>query len=211
MRCSIYALAKKSINVTIFERGQSGKDKACGDALIPSALELIRRFGIDQARIETLGGYRCNRVDMYIDELLVRQSEGKDTAGWVIPRAVIDQEIRNITAGYVSFQYETSVTDLVIKPTGSLKLSLKYKNGGIDQVECNALILATGSMNQLSKKLGIHGKPFKTFAVSAYAEMQHPDALIFQFVESCEPGYRWIFPISEKIANVGIKTKNIPT
>lgn len=199
-----YTLAKKSIDVTVLERGQPGKDKACGDALVPSAIELVSLFGIDQERIKVLGGYRYNQVNLYADELLIRQYEYKNKAGWVIPRAVIDQEIRNVTAECASFQYETCVTDLMIEPRGSLKLSIRYKDGTSNQVGCDAVILATGSMNQLSKRLGIDGRPYKAFAVSVYAEMRQPDALIFQFVYSCKPGYRWIFPVSEKMVNVGI-------
>ena len=203
-----YTLAKESINVTVFERGQPGKDKTCGDALVPSATELVGLFGINQERMKALGGYRYNRVNLYIDKLLIGQSEYKNKAGWVIPRAVIDQEIRNITAEYASFQYETCVTDLMIEPTGSLKLSLRYRDGTSNQIECDAVILATGSMNRLSKKLGIDGKPRKAFAISMYVEIQQPDALIFQFLDSCESGYRWIFPISEKVANVGVCVLN---
>ena len=198
-----YTLAKESISVTVFERGEFGKDKACGDALLPSAIELISLFGIDQDRLKALGGYRYDRVNLYVDKLFIRQSVYKNKAGWVIPRAVIDQEIRNITAECASFQYETCVTDLIIEPPGSLKLLLRYKDGTSNQIECSAVILATGAMNQLSKKLGIDGGPYKAFAVSVYAEIQQPDALVFQFVDSCEPGYRWIFPVSEKTANIG--------
>ena len=93
-----YTLAKKSINVTVFERGQPGKDKACGDALVPSATELMSLFGIDQERMKALGGYRYSRVNLYVDELLIHQFEYRNKAGWVVPRAIIDQEIRNITA-----------------------------------------------------------------------------------------------------------------
>jgi geranylgeranyl reductase family protein len=199
-----YTLAKESINVTVFEQGQPGKDKACGDALIPSATELLSLFGINQERIKALGGCRYNRVNLYIDNLLIGQSEYENKAGWVIPRAVIDQEIRNVTAEYASFLYETCVTDLTVEPRGSIKLSLRWKDGTSNQIECDAVILATGSTNRLSKKLGIDGKPRKAFAISMYVEMQQPDALIFQFLDSCEPGYRWIFPISEKVANVGV-------
>jgi geranylgeranyl reductase family protein len=199
-----YTLAKKSINVTVFERGRPGKDKACGDALVPSALELMSLFGIDQNRIEALGGRRCNRVDMYVYGLLVNQVELKNNPVWVIPRAVIDQEIRNVVAGCISFQYEISVTDVIIEPTGSLKLLIRYMDGRSDYVTGDAVIFATGSMNQLSKKFGMNGKPFKAFAVSMYAEMQQPDTLTFQFVNSCEPGYRWIFPVSEKLVNIGV-------
>lgn len=203
-----YTLAKASINVTVFEKGKPGKDKACGDALVPSAVRLMGLFGIDKNRIEALGGYRCSQVDMYVYELLVSRARYENDSTWVIPRAIIDQEIRNITARYASFQYETSVTDLVIEPSGSLRVSLNCKNNMSDQVTCDAVVLATGSMNQLSKKLGMHGHPAKAFSVSVYAEMPHSDALTFQFVDSCEPGYRWIFPVSEKIVNMGVCVLN---
>lgn len=199
-----YTLAKESISVTVFERGQPGKDKACGDALSPSATELLRLFGIDQDRIKALGGYSYDRVNFYIGKLFIRQSRYGNKTGWVIPRAVVDQEIRNITAKCASFQYETCVTDLIIEPPRNLKLSLKRKNGMDDQVECDAVILATGSMNRLSKKLNIDGKPHKAFAISVYAEIQQPDAQAFQFVDSREHAYWWIFPISEKVANLGV-------
>lgn len=199
-----YTLAKESIGVTIFERGQPGKDKACGDALLPSAIELISLFGIDQDRIKSLGGYRFDRVNLYIDNLLVRQSVYKNKAGWVIPRAVIDQEIRNITAECTSFQYETCVTDVMIEPTGSLELSVRYKDGTNKQIECDAIVLATGSMNQLSKKFNIEGKPYKAFAISVYAEIHKPNTHVLQIVDSCQPIYWWVFPISEKVANIGV-------
>jgi geranylgeranyl reductase family protein len=199
-----YTLAKESINVTVFERGQPGKDKACGDALLPSAVELISLFRINQDHIKSLGGYRYDRVNLYIDNSFVRQSVYKNKAGWVIPRAVLDQEIRNIIAECVSFQYETCVNDVMIKHTGSLELSVRYKDGTKKQIECDAIILATGSMNRLSKKLNIDGKPYKAFAISVYAEIRKPDAHVFQFVDSCQSIYFWIFPISKKVANIGV-------
>jgi geranylgeranyl reductase family protein len=198
-----YTLAKESIDVTVLEKGQPGKDKTCGDALIPSAVKLVGLFGINQDRIKALGGYSCNRVKLYVDKILVHQSKYLNKACWVIPRAIIDQEIRNITAEYALFRYETCVTDLTVEPKENIKLLFRYKDGTSNQIECDAVILATGSMNQLSKNLGIEGKPNKAFAVSVYAEIQQPDALIFQFVDSCSPGYKWIFPVSQKIANVG--------
>jgi geranylgeranyl reductase family protein len=199
-----YTLAKGSINVIVFERGQPGRDKTCGDTLVPSATELVSLFGINQERMKALGGYRYNRINLCVDKLLVRELEYKNKAGWVIPRSTIDQEMRNVVAEFASFQYETCVTDLETKPTGSLKVSLRYKDGASNQIECAAVILATGSMTRLSKKLGIDGKPRKAFAISMYVEIQQTDALMFQFLDSCEPGYRWVFPISEKVANIGV-------
>jgi geranylgeranyl reductase family protein len=199
-----YALAKESINVTVFEQGQPGKEKVCGDALVPSSTALLSLFGIDQEYIKALGGYYYDRFNLYKNESLIRQSIYKNKSGWVIPRAIIDQEIRNITAKHASFQYDTCVTDLTIESTGSPKLSTILKDGISNQIECDAIILATGSRNRLSKKLGIDGKPRKAFAITMYVEMQQLDTLVFQFLDSYESLYRWIFPLSERVANVGI-------
>jgi menaquinone-9 beta-reductase len=199
-----YTLVKESINVTVLEQGQPGKDKACGDALIPSATSLLNLFGIDHEQIKALSGYHYNRVDVYLDTLLINQAEYKNMTGWVIPRAIIDQEIRNVTAKHALFQYETRVTDIKIEPTGSPKLFSVYKDGTSNQIECDAVILATGSNNRLSKKLGIDGKPHKAFAITTYAEIQRLDTLMIQFFNSHENNYRWIFPISERVANVGV-------
>ena len=203
-----YILARKSIDVTVLERGKPGKDKACGDALVASAIKSIGLFGINQERIKALGGYCYNRINLYANDLLVQQSVCQSEAGWVIPWTVIDQEIRNVTAEYASFQYETCVTDLTVEPQGSLRLSSRRKDGAVNQIECEALILATGSTNRLSRKIGIDGKPRKAYAVSTYVEMQQPDALMFQFLVFCKPGYGWIFPVSERVANVGVCALN---
>ena len=197
-----YTLARKSIDVTVLERGKPRKDKACGDALVPSAIKSIGLFGINQERIKALGGYHYDRVNLYANELLIHQSVYQNEAGWVIPRTVIDQEIRNVTAEYASFQYETCVTDLTIESPGSLRLSSRRKDEAVNQIECEALILATGSTNRLSRKLGIDGKPYKASAVSMYVEMQQPDALLFQFLVSCKPGYGWIFPKKKDYAKL---------
>jgi geranylgeranyl reductase family protein len=199
-----YTLAKESISVTVLEQGQPGKDKACGDALIPSATSLFSLFGINHEKIKILGGYYYNRVNSYVGKLLIRQSVYENKVGWVIPRAIIDQEIRNVTAKHALFKYETRVTDLTIKPNGHPKLSLLFKDGTYSQIQCDAVILATGSSNRLSKKLGIDGKPRKAFAITTYAEIQQLDTLMIQFFNSHENNYRWIFPISERVANVGV-------
>jgi menaquinone-9 beta-reductase len=199
-----YTLAKGSISVTVFEEGRPGKDKVCGDALVPSATTLLSLFGINPDHIKALGGYNYYRVNLYVNELLIRQAEFDNKAGWVIPRAIIDQEIRNVTAKYASFQYETCVNDLTIEPTGNPKLSLMFKDGTSNQIECDAVILATGARNRLSKKLGIDGNPRKAFAITTYVEIQQPETLILQYFNPYKSNYRWIFPISERLANVGI-------
>lgn len=197
------ALGQAKFNAFVFERGQPGKDKPCGDAFVPSAIELLSHYGIDQDCIASLGGYPFQRIDLYGHDSLIWQLKLSPGTGWVIPRAILDQKLRDVTAAYATIQYETSVTDLIIEQGGSLKLSLR-QNGSTDEFQCDAVILASGSRSPFTKKWGISGQPIMTASVTGYAAREVHEAPIFQFKEAYRPGYGWLFPMSGGLVNIGV-------
>ena len=188
----------------VIEKGKSGKEKVCGDAFVSSAVRLLDQFSIDSQYLETLGGYYCNRIEMYVNDILIHEVEYRKNGIVVLPRKIIDQEIRNIVAKNVSFRYETLVKDIQQKRSKRMSLIISNRRNNNERISCDAIILATGSMNEFSRKFDIDGRPKKSFAISTYAELEHNGKITFQFIESCEPGYRWIFPVSDTTANIGI-------
>ena len=198
------ALAGSSIDVTVFESGKSGKDKACGDAITSSAVELLSVYGIDQNRISELGGRKIEHISLFSEETLLWRLRNNNPGGWVLARKILDQEFRDITSEKVEIEYETSVLDVAIIPKKTLEVSLRYKDGSIIKATCNAVILAAGAANSLSKKFDISGRPLDAMSISMYARIAVPKTLIFQFTKACRPGYRWLFPKDEETANIGV-------
>lgn len=198
------ALADLSIDVTVFERGQVGKDKTCGDALTSSAIKLLSVYGIDQDRISKMGGKRIEYISLFSDKNLLWRMRDNNLGGWVLARKTLDQELRDIALRNVQIEYETLVLDVAVDSKRTVEVSLRYKDGSIGKTTCDAVILATGANNILSEKFDISGIPLSAVAISVYAKMAVPQTLVFQFTDACRPGYGWVFPEGQETANIGV-------
>jgi len=200
-------LGREGFDVAVFERGRPRKDKACGDAVVPSAAEFLSRYGITQDYIASLGGHPFDRIDIYNDGLLIWQAGLGGKTGWVIRRAVLDQELRDVCSQYSAIHYETLVTDVIAEPHGILELCLRRLDGSQDVFSCNAVILANGSGSLLSRKWGISGYPIMAASIRSYAPVEKkPQAPVFQFAEARRPGYGWVFPLAGEEVNIGVCT-----
>lgn len=199
-------LGKAGLNTFLLERGQPGKEKACGDALLPSAIKLLHRSGIDTDAIVFLGGHPFHRIDLYNHDSLLWQLEMDDISGWIIPRAILDQKLRDVAMHYATIWYGTSLTLMQHDRDSSWRLTLKRQAGSTDNFQCDAVVLATGSSDMFAKRWELSGEPALTASITGYVEREVPEAPIFQFMERYQPGYGWVFPLSEGRINIGVCT-----
>lgn len=197
-------LAESGVDTTVLERGRPSKDKPCGDAFVSTAVEYLDIYGIDEDTLAGMGGVRFDRIDMYSEDDLMFRMEADDTAGWVVPRAAIDQELRDIVSRRASVLYGKSAIDVFAGPDGRPRVLVAGEGGGRDELECDAVVLAAGASSPTASRLAIDGEPTIAVAVSTYDRADRPDALVFRFSDHCRPGYRWVFPVSESTANVGV-------
>jgi flavin-dependent dehydrogenase len=196
-------LGRSGIDAFLIERGQPGKDKACGDALLPTAIRLLERYGIDAKCIDSLGGYPFSCVDLYDHGSLLWQRKLDGNTGWIIPRAVLDQELRDTAARYAAVWYGTLVIDVLQELDGSWKITLR-QSALTRPFWCDAIVLATGSSNRFAKRWGISGEPIMAASIRAYAEDHRLENPVCQFTEACRPGYGWVFPLGSGRVNIGV-------
>jgi menaquinone-9 beta-reductase len=196
-------LGHADIDVCMFERGQPGKDKACGDALLPSALEILQHCGIAAEDLAAIGGVPFERIDLWTRDSWFWKLHTGARCGWIIPRAALDQLLRDWAARSASIRYGAAVTDLICEDDGSWSVHYQQMNG-VKILSCDAVIIATGAHNLLAKKLGISGEPIETASITTYAGDMQLEAPIFQFTGTCQPGYGWMFPIGARQVNLGV-------
>jgi menaquinone-9 beta-reductase len=197
------ALRHANAEVIVLERGSRDKDKPCGDAIVPAAVGMLQQFGLDQETFELLGGYPFRQMKVYDRLGRLTQHRTGDRRGWIIPRARLDQRLRDITAFFAQIRYQATVTELIVEPSGSLKLTIKTE----DQVEVqpfDAAVIAHGSGGALARRLMVDGRPVVAAAISQYSILADIEAPQFQFVEGIWPGYGWVFPVSEERVNIGV-------
>jgi flavin-dependent dehydrogenase len=197
------ALAAGGIWTLVFERGQPGKDKPCGDVYLSAAVEQLQEQGIDAGQLTDLGGLRFDRLDMWGQESLLWSLAMAPFPGWIVPRAAADQCLRDLAAETCDLRYDSRV--VAVEPEGCALWRLEVeRTGKISSVIVDAVVLASGSNDGIARRHGIDGRPILGASISAYAAIDAPPAPIFQARDTCRPGYGWVFPLVSGGVNAGV-------
>lgn len=195
LRCSQHGLP-----VVLFEAGGRYRDKPCGDALVASAVTCARSFGLTDHEFLSLGGRPFAHIDVELNRSPSAVLRLLHPGGWVIPRAALDQALRDAVSRTCDVRYNAVVRRLL--PTSS-GISVMVSQSGRTNELFGAAIIATGAVSRLSQVLGIDGHPKKGLAFRGYVpKPDSRDALLFEVSGGPTLQYRWVFPIGEK-ANIG--------
>jgi flavin-dependent dehydrogenase len=195
---SAITLAAAGHRVSLFERGEPGKDKACGDALLPQAVSELNALGLPTDRFSADGGSPFGRLDLWDDRGCIWTVPLGAEVGWVARRAFIDQALRDIAARTVCLTYRARVRSIDYAD-GQWHITGTGPSAGFD-----AVVLATGATNALSRSFGIDGRPRVGASVSAYGVHVGVEAPLFQFAPLGGAGYGWIFPLADGRVNLGV-------
>jgi flavin-dependent dehydrogenase len=202
------ALAAAGVSVTVFEQGGRGKDKACGDALLPEAVSLLRDLGLNVQDTCGAGGRRFSQIELWGHETRIWRVPVGPDPGWIAPRATLDQALRDVIEPRVEVRYVTAVRDIELSTRGAWLLTFECGAATPDtHQECfGGVILATGATARLSRRWSIDGRPIMGASVSAYADGADLECPRFHFPQDELPGYAWAFPLAGGRANLGYCT-----
>jgi flavin-dependent dehydrogenase len=196
------ALDEAGVPTLLLERGARGRDKACGDALLPSAVEQIAALGIDPEQLAGLGGRSFGTVEVRDPRFgRLPMTLGGDGTGWLVPRATLDQALRDAVGHRTEVRYETTVVNVGLSDDGGWLVSTTSADDPV--LRARAIVLATGATNRIARRWGVSGDPLNAAAVSVYASQPELDAPVFEFDEATRPGYGWVFPIGDGKVNAG--------
>jgi len=111
---------------------------------------------------------------------------------------VLDQALRDVAAQSAAITYRLCVKRIQWAD-GAWHLTL-----GERRVAFDAVILATGAADQLSRQLGVAGEPVIGASVSVYVHGDDVLAPVFQFVGLGAAGDGWMFPLAAGRINLGV-------
>ncbi len=190
------------------------RDKVCGDALSGKSVRIMRELNLVD-EVGQLDGSIINRITFGSPshkqfDINLKGSKNKDhiKQGFVIPRKIFDnylfEKAKLITDVYEGF----SVTDLIYdnNKISGIKGLDKDKN----QKEFNAPIVmgCDGANSIIARKLNLYSMDMQNTAVAIRCYYENvkglTDQIELHYVNEVLPGYFWLFPAGDGIANIGI-------
>jgi len=195
-------LVRNGILPLLVEKGLPGKDKACGDAWVPSAVEELRFFEIGERELGA-SWHSFSRLDGYYADRKVWSTEFTPFEGVVARRAIVDQLLRSrVSAEGCSIWYGARATNLQALGR-QIELTIKQGDDSYT-VTPSAVVLASGSGCRIAREAGLDGETVLGASISSYLPTDgNLPAPTFLFGDP-SPGYAWIFPSGANSSNAGI-------
>lgn len=223
-------LARRGISVLLMDRAAAfPREKACGDAIPPAALDELQGMGIlEQVREK---GRQVSRISVQFSE----QSSYGAGAGvrevlnhLVVPRKEFDAILWKHAVSFSACSWLPSVTALSFSYDGAdILLRTRTASGEEGELRARVVIAADGSRSRLARQLRkwhfeqssldaqaimppgqwtqqLDGTTHFT-AMRGYCRAQGPlEHFEFVFPASSEVYYYWAFPVSTTVWNVGL-------
>lgn len=196
------SLLQNGILPLLIEKAAPGRDKACGDAWIPEAVEELRSFEISERDLRS--NFRAfSRIDGYFAERKVWSMDYGRCEGVVARRAIVDQWLRNRVSDAGGQIWHFARATALRAHAGRLELTIG-QGADLHTLTPSAVILASGSGCRIARALGLDGAPSLGTAISAYLPTDGNFADPAFLFGDPSPGYVWIFPTGASSSNVGV-------
>lgn len=199
--------ARAGLRVALLDKSEFPRDKICGDGLTARAVVELQKLGLEE-EIQKRGA-RIHQFQMTAPlgrvVAQLKGAPGFPDYAYVLPRLQLDALLvaRAVSVG-AELRTQQEVTHWEADDSG---ITLKIKTQGSTQpLRARLAILATGAHLALSQRMRLLArKPEMLVASRQYLEgLEQQDTWHLHFGRSTLPGYGWIFPVGNGLANVGI-------
>lgn len=205
-------LAKKGRKVLLLEKEKYPRDKTCGDAISGKSIGILAELGltgaVEKAEHGEVTGLSFSSPNGKMVSIPFR-SGGKGIAkGYVCRRQVYDNLLWQNAKKLVD-SYEGATVGAVVRENGKIAgVKAKMDDGSEMEFRGRMVIGADGVSSLLAREIrGADVDPAHTcLAYRAYYSgvSGMNDTIEIHFVKSVMPGYFWIFPLENGLANVGV-------
>jgi len=191
-------LRARGLDVLLLDRAEFPRDKTCGDGLTPRAVRALERMGLGDDDIQ---GFRVNGYEVVAPN--GRSTTATVSAALVVPRLTLDHLVlQRATRSGARFEPKVTVSHVEALADG---VRVHAERG--HTFDARVAIVATGAATAVLKRSGILPRqPRAMLAARAYFDVAHtlPPTFQLSFRRAPMPGYGWVFPVNERLANVGV-------
>ncbi|MEK6953982.1 MAG: geranylgeranyl reductase family protein [Candidatus Micrarchaeota archaeon] len=204
-------LGKMGHKVLLLEKAKFPRDKTCGDAVSGKSRGVLRDLGITDI-VEGVPHFKVFGVmfsspDGTTVDIPIPQNRGIDY-GYCLPRYVFDNLLFQYAKNLVPTIEEFEVTDVIKEGNQVVGVKGLDKSTGTEkEFRAKIVIGSDGATSIVARKLGLSEPQPQHICAGIRAYYKGIKGLTksieLHFVDSLVPGYFWIFPEADGMANVG--------
>jgi geranylgeranyl reductase family protein len=209
---ALYA-QRLGLKVLLLDKKHFPRDKICGDAISGKSIVYLRELGLIE-EIEKSPQVVVNHIvfsspnQKSVKIKLIADSFNGISSGYVCRRMVYDNILFQAAREKVETIEGFTVED-VIKPNGRVQgVKGRFEDGREKEFTANVVVGADGFNSVILRKLELydHDPDHLLVATRAYYSgvTGLSDAIELHYIREVLPGYFWIFPLENGMANVGL-------
>jgi len=199
--------ARAGLDVLLIDKRRFPRDKICGDAIARKSLGVLREIGVDFATAvrepvsrAVLSSPAGHRIDV---DLSTRDEPAPHL---VCRREIFDERLVRAAREQAEVWEDAAVTDL-LHDGMKVRGVICRRDGADHEVRANVVVGADGFDSVVTKRLGIYRHDPRWYVATRgyYRGLDvAPQTVEVHFVHETLPGFLWVFPTGDGVANVGI-------
>ncbi|MCD6227715.1 geranylgeranyl reductase family protein [Candidatus Micrarchaeota archaeon] len=204
-------LARYGIKTLLVDKAKFPRDKTCGDALSGKSRNVLKELGLDK-KIKEVPHKITDSVLFSSpkgDSVTIpfKNDKGEIEPGFICRREILDNLLFQEAKKHVDTLEEFEVTEVMTENDKVVGVKGKHK-GKEKEIRAKVVVGADGMYSMIARKVGAFNTDPKhtCSAVRAYYKnvKDVTSAIELHFVDKVIPGYFWIFPCDDGLANVGL-------
>lgn len=205
-------LGKMGRKVLLLDKEKWPRDKTCGDAISGKSVGVLKEMGltdsVEKADHGEITGLTFSSPNSASVTIRFKGKDGQIAKGYVCRRQVYDNMLWQNAKKYCDAYEGTAVTSVVRENGKIVGVKARDKEGREYEFRGKMLIGADGVTSLVAREVrGADVDPDHTCVAyrGYYSGIKGMNATLeIHFVKSIMPGYFWIFPLENGLANVGV-------
>ena len=190
------------------------RDKICGDALSGKVVDMLKDLDI-LSDIKLLDGSTINRIvfgspknKTFEIDLSKSLNDRHIREGYVIPRKTFDYFLFNKAKKVVDVLEGFNVKEVLMNGKSVIGIKGHNQNGESNEILSSVVLGCDGFNSVIAKKLNLYAMNMKHTALGIRCYFEGvkglSDQIELHFIKEINPGYFWLFPAGDGLANIGL-------
>ncbi|NOX36620.1 MAG: geranylgeranyl reductase family protein [Calditrichaeota bacterium] len=209
---ALYA-ARAGLKVVLIDKKKFPRDKICGDAISGKSITYLRELGLldklQQIPHKVVYGVifsspNTSSIKIYFQP----NKDNGDLHGFICRRIEFDNLLFQTAKKEMDTLEESPVEDLILENDQVIGVRIKRDTGETLDITARVVVGADGFSSVVARKLGIYELDPDHHLVATRAYYRGvtgmDDSIELHYIKDILPGYFWIFPADNGLANVGL-------